>query len=376
MSPYKDSRTGKFHADFVDENGKRQRPALGALAENMTQARDAERRLKVRVDEIRLGLAPRDRNPMNYTVATALDWYLTESPAKKQKGIKSKRYVMKKHVVGDFASLRIDLVHSGHVATWLDEREDEDDLSGASVNRLRSYLMGMFTQLKKYKLLVGENPVKDTDKRHEEEPAPRLLPFAVPPIVIDNAPTKAWRLIFKLAAYALLRRGEIRRLRAHHIDLDRGIIRIEKTKTKKNRIVPIHPELREDLEEAMNAGGVIVPKAAWGQSGEVTRAAMMRGGVFIDDGVTPRPPEATIVIPQGTQACFHSLRHTASTCAVECGADPWVIDFIGWGPKDSSTMQKSYLKPVDVLARELAKLRYPRASQVVDINTAKKGTAS
>ena len=357
MSPYKDKNSGLYYADFTDENGKRQRPSLGDLAENMTQARAVERRLKMKVDEIRLGLSVRDRNPGNHTVASALKWYLA-GPASKQKNVKSLGYTLRKHVIDPLASMRIDLVKPGHVAAWLDEREDECGLSARTVNRLRAYLMGMFTRLIKRDLLIGDNPVMRTDKREEEDPPSRLLPSLAVHAIIDNAPSLGWRLIFKLAAYQGMRRSEIRRLRAHHIDLVRGTLLIEKAKNRRSRLIPIHGEVRAELEAAVRTGGVIVPRAAWGQSGAVTRAAMARGGFEVPDGV---------------QACFHSLRHTFTTVAVnECGADEWAIRWIGWGPPSGNTMAESYLKPVESLARELAKLRYPRPAKVISIDDTKK----
>jgi integrase len=351
MSPYKDPKSGRWYADYVDENGKRQRPSLGELARTMKQAEEVERRLKARVDEIRLGLAVRDRNPEGHTVRSAMDWYLA-GPAARQKNAKSLGYTLKKHIVDPLSSMRIDVVKPGHVADWLDEREDSEELSARTVNRLRAYLMGMFTRLIQRDLLIGENPVKRTEKREEEDPPPRLMPAAVVPVIIDNAASKGWRLIFLLAAYEGMRRAEIRRLRAEHVDIARGTILIMKTKSRKARLIPVHQAVRADLEAAVKHGGVIVPKAAWGQSGAVTRAAMERGGEKA---------------PEGTQACFHSLRHTFITTAVECGAEPWAVEWIAHGPRQTSTMEKTYLKPMESLARELAKLEYPRPAKVLDL---------
>lgn len=346
MSAYR--RKGHWFADYYDEHGRRQRPALGETATTKKQAEEVERRLRVRVDEIRLGLASRDRNPRAYSVRQAVEWYL-KGPAARQANAKSLGYTLRKHVTGSLAGMRIELVKAGDVAEWLDQREDDGDLAPRTVNRLRAYLMGAFTALIDRDLLVGDNPVRRVKKRAEEDPAPRLLPRAAVPVIINHAPSRAWRLVFILAAFQILRRAEIRRLCWHDIDLDRGTLLVRKAKSKKARMVPLHPEARAALEEAKRAGGAVIPAAAWGDAAIVTRAALERGG---------------FKVPEGTQACFHSLRHTAATVAVECGADPWAIEWIAWGPRAGSTMAHSYLKPIDSLARELGKLRYTEAEVV------------
>ena len=343
--PFK--RGGTWYADFVDEHGKRRKQSLRKLGvKTEAQAKVVESKLIARAAEIKVGLATRDRNPNAYTNATARDWYLALPTIKRSENYKTLKWQLEKHITGRFADMRIELVKPGDVAAWLDEREEADKLKPRSVNNLRAYLSGMYTTLIERDMLIGDNPVRRTKRRETEDPKPRLLPFTAPPVIIDNASSKAWKLIFLLASYQLMRRAEIRRLRKSDIDLERGTIIVRKSKNKKSRIIPIHPVVRVYLEELPEKTDLVVPKAAWGDTAEVTRAALARG---------------KFVVGEGVDACFHSLRHTGASCAVECGADPWAIEWIGWGPPRSSTMATSYVRPIAALARELAKLVYPTA---------------
>ena len=50
-----------------------------------------------------------------------------------------------------------------------------------------------------------------------------------------------YRTLFGLLACSGLRISEALKLNAEHLDLERGILRVEKTKFKKSRLVPLHP---------------------------------------------------------------------------------------------------------------------------------------
>jgi len=346
-------RGGTFYADFIDEHDRRRKVSLRRLdVKTKKQAEAVEAKLRARAEEIRHGIAVRERNPQALTVLGGLDWYLALPKVKKSANAKSLGYVLRKHLVGPLAQMRIELVRSGDVAAWLDEREAAAGLSPRSVNRLRAYLSGMFSRLIARDLLVGDNPCVRVERREEEDAAARLLPAEAIAVILDNAASPAWLLIFAFAVYAGMRRSEIKRLRRSDVDLERGTILIGKAKSRKARLVPIHPELRAIIER-VGLTDVVVPRAAWGQAGAVTRAAMARGG---------------FVVPAGVDACFHSLRHTFVTRAVDCGADPWAVEWITHGPPPSlRTMGSTYLKPIASLARELAKLTWPRPAKVLPI---------
>jgi integrase len=69
-----------------------------------------------------------------------------------------------------------------------------------------------------------------------------------------------YRMLFGLLASTGLRVGEALRLTLGQVDLDRGILRIEQTKFKKSRLVPLHPTATRALRRYAVARG-----RQWGQ---------------------------------------------------------------------------------------------------------------
>ena len=62
-----------------------------------------------------------------------------------------------------------------------------------------------------------------------------------------------YQTLFGLLACSGLRVSEALKLTANHVDLDRGVLRIEKTKFKKSRLVPLHPTATRALRRYAQA---------------------------------------------------------------------------------------------------------------------------
>ena len=62
-----------------------------------------------------------------------------------------------------------------------------------------------------------------------------------------------FQTLFGLLACTGLRVSEALKLNAGHVDLDRGVLRIEKTKFKKSRLVPLHPTATRALRRYAQA---------------------------------------------------------------------------------------------------------------------------
>ncbi len=337
-----------FYVDFIDGRGKRQRKATTATTK--AQAKRLEDELKVRAERQRLGLEAHDRNPEKHTVGSLVAWHL-DNLASTANGARL-RLTLEAHIVGDFAEMQIDRVDDGDVKAFLDTfsrtplRATGKAPSSSSVNRLRAYLSGVFSAAKASKLLIGENPVKGTKQRKVETPAPRALPAEVVLPLLAHA-TPSWRVVIGLAVYAGLRRSEIARLKWSSVDLVVGVIYVSGTKAKKARVVPIHDQLMP-LLVAAKGGDVVVEVANIHNSAREVRRLLAAAGVVVDDGV---------------DACFHSLRHTWSSQWVACGAPSDLVEWVGWGPRAGSVMQTDYLKqPIARLRAEMAKLSWPTSS--------------
>lgn len=350
-----------WYIEYVDGAGRRRREATTAATRKQAELLEAE--LRVREERRARGLEPHDRNPQRHTVESLVGWYLKQTA--KTANARHLGHTMRAAVVGDFAATRIDDVTAPVVRAFLAAYAATDVVKGSivrprsasTVNRLRAYLSGMFRAAIDAGLLVGENPVRGTKALKTEAPIPRALPADVVAAILDNA-DRAWRLPVAIAAWAGLRYSEIARLRWADVDLVVGVIYVGRTKAKKGRVVPIHPQLQRLLEEAKASGETPTPNR--GRAADAVRRAMLRAGV---------------VAPEGTEAVFHSLRGAWASQWVACGADVGLVEFVGWGPRASSVMQTSYLTyPVGHLRAEILKLSWaPKAPATVLALPAKAG---
>lgn len=318
--------------------------AKGCKTKREAELMEAE--LAARVGRQKLGLEPLTRNPDKHSVASLVSWHLGR--AKRMKSAIEMKRTMTKHVVGDFAGLPLERVDRAAVNCWLDDRE-ATGISGATVNRLRSYLMAAFTRAIAAGIYIGENPVKGTRKRTEERTAKRAMPADVVRLILDNAPNPSWALALKVAAFTGMRRGEIAKLSWRDVDLDAGIIYVRGTKAMRDRMVPIHSELLPVLKAAKHAQGVVIPRASWDHSSQIVHHILERVGR--DD----------------VDANFHSLRGAWASRWRACGAPRDMIEWVGWGPRHNSVMERHYLTYTAAeLHAEMAKLTWPGGAASTD----------
>lgn len=102
------------------------------------------------------------------------------------------------------------------------------------------------------------NPVVKTDSVRVPKPLPRPVPPAYLPAILATA-TPDVRLMTALAAYAGLRVAEISALDAADLDLtsEAPLLAVRCGKGRKDRIVPIHPDLATLLRSAPRSGPVV-----------------------------------------------------------------------------------------------------------------------
>lgn len=338
MSPFKRGNT--WWGSIPSEDGRKR---VSLETTNRAEAVKREAELRNKAERVRLGLEVREKNPRGLTMSQAVDLHLN-GRAKKQAQLERLTYSLDKHIKRDeLGAVRIEQVTSGVLNAWLDRREGSG--AGATTqNRLRAYVSAIFSALIERELFIGENPARRVRPRKETQPKSRLLPaHAVMPL-LEAAPTDAWQLALAFAAFAGMRRGEIERLRWDDIDTEARLLTIQKSKTGVRRVVGLHKELLELLSETKNKSDLVVPRAGWGNSAVIVQKALER---------------AEVEIPAGVQACFHSLRHTWATRLIDCGADPFIVQLMGWGPPKSSVMATSYARPKAALLEAIDKLNWP-----------------
>ena len=184
-----------------------------------------------------------------------------------------------------------------------------------------------------------------------------------------KAATKAgeeWKRLFTIGIYTGLRLGDCCCLAWNSVNLERGVIQLIPTKTRKHAhgqpvTIPIHPQLHAELEAALArdherracaAAAFVNPTLAdWYKNSKwrishglelIFKAAHIETSVKIE-GRRTRTPEAT----------FHSLRHTFVSLAANAGVPLPVVQSIV-GHSSTAMTRHYYHQNEDVLRQAVA----------------------
>jgi integrase len=207
----------------------------------------------------------------------------------------------------------------------------------ASVNRELAALSRIFS-LAIDNGIVETNPCKKVRKLREDNERKRYLSTEEEQRLLTALTGKRAHLrpLILLAINTGMRRGELLTLRWSHVDFQRGVIHVTKTKTGKDRDVPINSEVRTILLELQSK-------------------AKEENHVFNN----PKTGLNLTDVKTGFKgACkdaglgdfrFHDLRHTAGTRLADVGADGFTIaEILGHG---SLQMTRRYTHATDARKR-------------------------
>lgn len=282
------------------------------LAPNKDGAREAEDRAKAAaLTGAALQPAPAKEVPTIEKYAeTFLDSYAAEHKPSERR---SKRQILKAHVLPALGHLRLDELRQEHVDTFAATERKRGCAAKTINNRL-----AVLSSLVKYAVANGVIPAPNPPLRLKK-PGMSAEVVAVPMDGVDKlleaATDDRYRVAILLAAEAGLRTGEIRGLQWTDIKdgqltvrraLDKDTGEVVPPKHNKSRIVPLSPRLAAALESLPRRGLWVVSRLDGGPLGydgmvEVFRELYKRGGV-------EKPPKP-----------IHCLRHTFGTVMAGLG---------------------------------------------------------
>lgn len=151
----------------------------------------------------------------------------------------------------------LDQLNPEDINAFIDYRIEEKGRATKTVNSERQALYNLFFTLINHNKMTGVNPV-DKAKRIKiiKVQKRRALSDKELGKFFEGAKVESSRGINWYGVYLTLyitgmRRDEIRKLEKESVDFSRGIITILNTKTDKPKIIPIHPQLRPVLYEAV-----------------------------------------------------------------------------------------------------------------------------
>lgn len=182
--------------------------------------------------------------------------------------------------------------------------------SPASINRELATLSGIFRLAVRYDELEA-NPCRKVQFLQEKNSRERYLTFEEEAKLIEQLQgcREHLRPIVICALYTGMRRGELLRLRWSKVDFEREIITVTKTKTNRDRTVPMEKSVRETL----------IDLKAWGSRPQDFVFPSHYTGSFFKD-----------INRSFKKACreagiqdfrFHDLRHTFASRLVDARVD-------------------------------------------------------
>ena len=201
----------------------------------------------------------------------------------------------------------------------------------ATVNRALAVLSRMFSLAREHGY-INSNPVSRVRRMREDNQRIRYLTEEEQARLLDVlSGSREWlRPVVVFALNTGMRMGEIASLSWQQVDFERGVISVRRTKTGKDRFIPINEEARELLIELYRI-----------RRGERVFAEMSRRQTTCISNTFARTVEQAGI----EDFHFHDLRHTAGTRMGETGADLVTIAAV-LGHSDL-TMAACYTHPTD-----------------------------
>jgi len=282
-------RDGKWVVSWKD--------AAGAWRERRTSCRTKVEARRFREDLERqaerqhLGLEPALTDRSSATLGELMDWYWSRHGVKLRST--TIRHTLEKHL----ASLR-PFALTAITAERVDEllTKNRDEISAETHNKIRSKLHRMFELAAKpgAGLWWGLNPIAHVERRKPPKRLPTTLSADEVPSLFAELEDQHLHVI-AIALYTGMRKGEVGGLLKSDVDLEQGVIRLQRcwdgpaTKDGKHLLIPIARSLRPYLEAAMAAssspfllpaadGRLHRPDVKWD---EVLRRALGRAGVVV-----------------------------------------------------------------------------------------------
>jgi integrase len=281
-------------------------------AQNKWQAEKAEAKIRLEIYEGKFGGESGSTRMVDFIDQTYLPWARSTKLSCRDDELNCK-------VLSDFfGGKAFNQISPLLIEKFKRERRDSMTRYGeqrkpASVNRELATLSRMFS-LAMDNGLVASNPCTKVHKLREDNQRTRYLSAEEEERLMASLTGRRAHLVplVRLAIHTGMRRGELLGLRWRNVDFLRGAIHVTKTKTNRDRDVPLNSEAREILLGLQRES-----------EGEEFVFSNKKTGLNLTDvkkGFSSACREAGI-----QDFKFHDLRHTAGTRLADTGADAFTI---------------------------------------------------
>lgn len=166
------------------------------------------------------------------------------------------------------------------------------------------------------------------------------------------------RTFILMALYTGMRLSELLRCEWKHIDFEKGVIYVDKAKSKHYRIIPLNEALKAHLRDIRRKSGHVVARHD-GKAFESREGAKKAFKNIIkrinEDPERIKKKLPKIDIPTGT--LFHAFRHSCASWLIMSGADVYAVKEI-LGHQDLKTTQIYTHVTQDHLKRAMDKMSF------------------
>ncbi len=241
-----------------------------------------------------------------YTFAELAERYLLDYAKVMKRSFKSDLYIVNAHLVPHFGSLQVGEIGCLLLEKYRTERVG-DGVKKSTVNRELAILSKIFSLGIDWGFAF-ENPVKKIKFFSEQDCAKTRILSDDEEVRLFEACPGYLRVILEMALNTGMRRGEVLNLRWSQVDFQNRTIRAEKTKSGKDRYIPLNSELLKALLELH----------AKRRNDDYVFTNPETGGPFKD---VKRAFKTSCRKASISGLRFHDLRHTFASRLVERGVD-------------------------------------------------------
>lgn len=244
------------------------------------------------------------------------------------------------HLNNDFKNSRLIDIKPGAVRRYVTRRIQEDGASPATVNRELSFLKSILYAAEADEIIPA-NPIrgrrvkKQPENNHREKAilGLKLTDDKIRDMV--DAAAEYLKPILKIALTTGMRRDEILEMKWRDVDLQLGTVRIpaENAKSKRERTVPIDPDMCVDLDSMPRKGEYIFLNPETGQRIKDVRGSFAAACKAAD--IKTGRPDGLV---------FHDLRHLAAYHLVKVTDIVTASKILGHASLD---MTLRYVHPTD-----------------------------
>lgn len=239
-----------------------------------------------------------------------------------------------------------------------------------SVHYCLAIIRQIFNHARRLDLFVGDNPVGKVKKPSEDNRRMRFLTHEEAEQLLDGLAKKS-RDVHDQALLSLhcgLRAGEVFALTWADVDMNRGMLAIKDTKSKRNRTAIMTSMVKDMLKGRGPSAPTeyVFPAKGGKKTGQVSQTFIKVVNVlgFNAD-----------VLDARQKIVFHSLRHTYASWLVEQGVDLYVVAELMGHETLAMTKRYAHLSPSHLHAAVKAleaSLGKAKTGKVVDIASAKR----